>query len=217
MSIDYLRNMQSKILLEPPQKEHYSYNRLISTRNVIYFVPNSPSFLTIEALNSVDKNLRVLALFLLDKKIKISNFQATSIFDKQDLENAYNAVKTEEKLIRNDSITLYDMQGNEVEYHDKAYRIRYPSFDAFCIDYVKSLQEQFICFSISRKNNANVLKENSTLFDKSLHVTEEIDFVTYTIKFDSSETAYSEALWRRYTEIVVKLLTKKAKDDRREK
>jgi hypothetical protein len=197
--------MSKNFNIDCPQKDFHTFNRLYSSRNVFYYTQNYHVIHEKINIDTVDKNLRILCLILLQNGASIIGMQAASFQEKHELEDIYNAVKADEKAIRSEGIVLNDLEGKEVEYLDKNYRIRFPSFAAFENDYVKLCQNQYISFAISRTKNAHLFLKNKEKFENTLETIQQLDKIIYTIRIDSSEIIYSEPMWRRYTQIVVDL------------
>lgn len=196
------------ITLEPPKSDHYLYNRLISEKNVIYFMKSKRQPIICDDVSVIDKNLRILALFLISQNFEIYNFQAIQPQDKLDYEKLFNSIKSEEKDIRKEGINLKDYAGTNFLMKNQTYRIRYPSFDAFMIDYPDAIKNQFICFGGPRNDTVKSIANNKTTFGNELKIKHELDKIIYTIVLESSETDYKDIIWRRYTQDLVKTVTK---------
>jgi len=196
----------TEFMLEPPSVNYHLYNRLVSNRNVVYYKKEAHVDVPLINIDEIDKNLRILGMFLISQDFQIHCFQAIQLATDQEWEGLYSNVKNDEKEIRKDGITIYDIAQRASSLRNKNYRIKYPSYDAFKIDYALSIQKQFITFAAPRNKKTEILYKSTQSFDNALFVRHELDKIIFTLTVDASETSYSDALWRRYTQNLVKII-----------
>lgn len=193
------KTYSTKIPVENP----YTYIRLFSKDGVSYFSKQNGPYLSKEMINIVDPPIRIFANSLLEKGCKIVTFFAPSHKTKEQINDFWNKIKREERLIKSSGLKLTNIDGTTIDYVDSSYRTYWPSNEALLEDYGKDCNRSWFVFDVPLEI-AGSIKARKDLFDKKINSRSIANYERFTINSDS---AFAEYDWRRYAQTTMDLLS----------
>jgi len=186
-----------------PVENPYLYIRLFSKDGVSYFSKQTGPYLSKDMINMVDAPIRILANSLLEKECRIVTFFAPSYKTKEQINDLWNKIKREERIIKSGSLRLTGIDGAIVDYADPSYRTYWPSNEALLESYLQDCNKSWFVFDVPAEI-AGSMKTRKDLFDKKLNNRSVGDYERFTISSDSALTEYD---WRRYAQTIMDLLS----------
>lgn len=197
--------MLHQLIHEAPQNSHFQYAKYFSDERVAYnYMTNSRSC-SKQDIDFVDKNLKVLCLFLQNNNFDIINYCAPSTLDTDNFRDLYNKLKRDEKNARLNGLQLTALDGSTVVYKNPKYRILYSSYESYARDYYKNMRFNFIVFSCSDAHR-DILIQHDNLFDGNFTYQQAGATTEYMIYFDASKYDFANTTWRKYTETIVSVM-----------
>jgi len=189
----------TKIPVESP----YLYIRLFSKDGVSYFSKQTGPYLSKNMINMVDAPIRIFANFLLEKGCRIVTYFAPVHKTKEQINDLWNKIKREERIIKSGSLRLTNIDGTTIDYTDSSYRTYWPSNEALLESYLQDCNKSWFVFDVPAEI-AGSIKARKDLFDKKLNNRSLENYERFTISSDSALTEYD---WRRYAQMVMDLLS----------
>ena len=193
------KTYSTKIPVENP----YLYIRLFSKDGVSYFSKQNGLYLSKDMVNMVDAPVRILAHSLLEKGCRVVTFFAPFHKTKEQINDLWNKIKREERIIKSGSLRLTNIDGTIVEYADPSYRTYWPSNEALLESYLQDCNKSWFVFDVPIEI-AGSIKTRKDLFDKKLNSRFVEGYERFTISSDSALTEYD---WRRYAQTIMDLLS----------
>lgn len=186
-----------------PTENPYTYIRLFSKDNISYFSKADTPFLSKEMIDKVDPPLRILSNVLLEKGCRVVSFFAPTYKTKDEINQIWNKIKREEKLIRTESIKLYYVDGSSIDYKDPSYRTYWPSNEALQNEYMKDCDKSWFVFDVPQEFSGSLKTRKDLIETKISNKSLSDGYERFTIY---SENAFTEYDWRRYSQTILDLI-----------
>lgn len=192
-----------------PQTDLLHSFRLFSNNGVSYFGVNEPNCaLHLSMIDRVDQPIRILSDFMSKIGCRIGSHFCGVDSNKDALKEMWNNVKREEKIIRSDGLNLKKINGETFYFKDPSYRVYWPSFESFTLEYPLSSKIGWVNIDIplAMEQQRNIIKSRPDIFKAKItsELLSEYERICFVV--DIGEIRASSDAWRRITENIVSIL-----------
>lgn len=127
--------LSSSFSPEIPHPHAWPYLRAYSNSSVVYYQMSDEAQLPIyneRFWSLVGRHLKVLGHVLVENGCYFVPQSEGQFLSRNDLKDAWNALKGDEKAIRKDGLSLIDFEtGDQVQFKNTDYRVSWPTFEDF--------------------------------------------------------------------------------------